>query len=125
MVSRRRRRERELMLPTGFKAKFWEHMDQRAFIVREVKRRYELLKEDTGSNSTQRDLLCQRLAFLSIMLESAECEAVESGEFDPGSYSQTVNTLLGILRSLGLDKKVQQAGSLKAYVEGSTKRRKA
>jgi hypothetical protein len=41
---------------------------------------------------------------------------LKSGKIDPGVMTQMTNCLLGMLKSLGLEKKVHKAGGLKAYV---------
>ncbi len=109
---------RNVKLPTTFEPLFWASCDRRITAVREIQKRYEQLKEDTGVDNTQRELLCQRAAFIAIRLETMEVEAVQEGRFDPGVYSNLNNTLLGLLKALGLEKKSQaRTVDLKAYVK--------
>jgi hypothetical protein len=107
-------------LPITFRPKFWEGADRRAAVVREVERRVELFKGDCGGgDSVQRRTLCERAAFITILLETAEVLAIdEKKPFDSGAYTQQTNTLLGLLKALGLEKRVAARG-LKAYVAGA------
>jgi hypothetical protein len=103
-------------LPKRFRPKFWTDADNRCALVRQIKKRVEQLQEDTGADSYQKEILCERAAFMALQLETIERNATESGTFDPGPYVQAVNCLIGLLRSLGLDKKVKAVG-LRAYME--------
>lgn len=51
---------------------------------KELKRRYELLKEHTGCDSDQKDLLIRQLVFISAQLESMEVDAAAGAPFDRG-----------------------------------------
>jgi hypothetical protein len=102
-----------------FQPRFWQDSDSRISVVKIIRRRYELLKEHAGGNeSYQRDILCQRAAFLSIILETQEVKAAEGNVLDVGSYVQACNGLSGVLIRLGLEKRVKNATDLRAYLEG-------
>jgi len=101
-----------------FVPKFWEDIDQRCSIVREVRTRYANLIEQAGADSVQKTMLAQRAVFINIRLETMECEAAQGGAFDEGVYTQMVNTLTGLLKSLGLNRQQADATmNLKAYVK--------
>ena len=107
---------KEIAVPDTFVPRFWTGLDGRCGVAKEIRRRYEELRQDTGADSHQRDTLCQRAVFMGVQLETMECEAAESGKFDPGVYTQMCNSLLGLLRALGLDRHVPAAGGLQAYL---------
>jgi hypothetical protein len=109
-------------LPTRFVAQFWEQADSRFAATREIRRRYDLLKADTGCDSYQKDLLCQRAVFVGCQLETMEVAATQTGNFDAGRYTQMVNALVGLLRSLGLRRSRQQVESLQTYVAKKSRR---
>jgi hypothetical protein len=92
-------------VPKRFLPRFWENADQRQVAIREIKRRYALLRKDAGADSFQRDLLAQRAIFISVQLETMEVEASEGGDFNSGHYTQMVNALTGLLKALGLEKR--------------------
>lgn len=115
---RRARKRLEVVLSKQFKPRFWDDSDSRIGVVKHIKRRYELLKDHCGgSESAQRDLLCQRLAFVSVILETKEVVAAEGGDLDLGSYTQGINCLVGLLRALGLERRMKNVTDLKAYLE--------
>jgi len=103
-------------LPTTFEPRFWAGVDGRLAICKEIRRRYHDLKADTGCDSYQKDLLVQRAIFVALQLESAEVNAMEGKEFDLGRYTQAVNSLLGLLRALGLERKMKEVVNLREYV---------
>lgn len=116
--SKRHRKRHEIAMPGRFNPRFWEDSDSRIGVVKLIRRRVELLKAHAGGNeSAQRDLLCQRCAFVSLILETKEVEAAEGKGLDLGSYVQGVNCLQGLLRTLGLDKRVKSAGGLQEYLK--------
>jgi hypothetical protein len=105
-------------LPTRFAPKFWADADRRVALVREIESRVERMKNDTGSESYAKEILCERAIFIVSLLETSERDAIEGiKELDVGSYVQSCNALLGILKSLGLERQVKKLGSLAAYVE--------
>ena len=106
-------------LPSRFVPQFWMKTDRRSLAVREVRRRYRELKDHTGADSSQKDMLCQRAVFIGVQLETMEIEAVEGkAPLDAGRYTQMVNALLGLLKALGLERQMKRVVDLKAYVEG-------
>lgn len=120
--------EKETMLANKFTPLFWEHEDGRCAIVRMIRDKYEELKADCGADSMQKEILCQRAVFVSIQLESMEVHATRTGELNTGVYAQLINTLLGLMKSLGLERKTKKVQCLESYVRkaknGKRKRRK-
>jgi len=114
-----KRRTRPPAVSAKFVPRFWEELDNRYAVAKEVGRRIQALREDTGADrSTQRDMLAQRAVFISVMLETMEVDAVETGHLDTGSYVQAVNSLQGLLKTLGMDKKAVPVMDLQTYVAG-------
>lgn len=106
-------------LPAKFQPRFWQDSDSRVAVVRTIRKRYERLKEHAGGDeSFQRDLLCQRVAFISIILETQEVKAAEGDGLDLGVYTQGTNALVGLLKTLGLEKRIKNVTGLKAYLDG-------
>lgn len=106
------------VLPVRFTPKFWQDADQSLPAIRRVRRRYELIKEHCGGGeSAQRDLLCQRVAFVSVILETQEILALQDGSLAMGLYIQASNNLTGLLKTLGLDKRMKNVTDLKSYLD--------
>jgi hypothetical protein len=114
-----KQQEKEVALPDQFVPQFWENEDGRYAIVRAIRERYETLKADCGIDSFQKDLLCQRAVFVSLQLETLEITAARTGKFNAGVYGQLVNTFLGLLKSLGIERKAKKVG-LSDYVRKKT-----
>lgn len=104
-------------LETTFQPKFWDDLDGRTNLAQAIRQRYRTLHADAGVETEQRDLLTQRAVFLSLVLETQECEAVATGKFELGSYVQGINALTGVLKALGLDKRARDTESLRIYIE--------
>lgn len=92
-------------LPKTFKPKFWKDCDKRLAFVRELEQRIERLQQETNADSFAKQILCQRAIFIALRLETMEREVAENGTFDPGPYVQATNALVGLLKTLGLNKK--------------------
>lgn len=117
MAKTREQRTKEVSLPEKFVPQFWDAVDGRFGVVKEIRRRYEVLKQDAAAESYQKDLLCQRAIFLGVQLETLEAVAVAEGKFDAGIYTQMVNALSGLLSKLGLERQIPKAKNLKAYMK--------
>lgn len=113
-------KSRDGALPATFKPEFWSDQDLRVGLAREVNDRLRRLRADTGADSAQKDLLCQRAVFVALQLETMEVRATRDGRLDPGVYTQMVNALLGLLKALGLERAVRTAGTLREYIGGGS-----
>lgn len=116
------RQKKTNTLPARFKPHFLEDADGRIATVKELRRRIELLKTDTASDSYQKDILCERAVFIACQLETQERAAIEGGEFHAGTYTQMVNALVGLLRSLGLRRQAKEVESLESYAAKKSRR---
>jgi hypothetical protein len=107
-----------ITLRNRFVPAFWSEADGRSTIVREIRRRVDVLVADCGADSEQKRCLCQRAVFIALQLETMERTATEKGRLDLGVYTQASNALLGLLKALGLDRKAKGVHDLKSYVNG-------
>ena len=113
-----RRDNKETLLPAKFSPRFWTDCDSRLAVVRNIRSRYHLLREACGGDeSPQRDLLVQRIAFLAILIETSEVTAAEGGYIDTGVYVQSLNAFTGLLKTVGLDRRIKNVSDLKSYLE--------
>ncbi|WP_442510563.1 hypothetical protein SH528x_002188 [Novipirellula sp. SH528] len=117
MARRRSETKKDVAIPKTFIPRLWDELDGRYGIAKTIRHRYEMLREDTGAESYQKEMLCQRAVFIALQLETMECEATESGMFDPGVYTQMSNALLGLLKALGLNRHIKDTGDLQTYLE--------
>lgn len=114
-----KKKKNKVTLPKRFTPQFWDDCDGRNSVIKEIRHRCETLKNDSHANSFQKDLLCQRAVFISIHLETMERLAVETGKFDAGVYVQATNCLIGLLKSLGLERQAKKV-SLENYIKEKT-----
>lgn len=112
-----RRAKKPATLPATFQPRFIEDADGRQAVIKEIRERLNALVADTAAESVQQLMLCRRATFLAVQLETMETNALEGKAFDSGKYTVLANSLLGILKSLGLDKKFKQTKDLKSYLE--------
>ncbi|NIA07352.1 MAG: hypothetical protein GWP14_06915 [Actinobacteria bacterium] len=103
-------------LPVVWEPRTLESADGRFGVIKTLKAKVETLKADVGADSFQKALLCERAGFLIALLETQEVNAIEKGQLDAGSYIQSTNCLIGLLRHLGL-KRVCRVSSLSSYIE--------
>jgi len=110
----------------SFKPHNIEDLDGRFDGGKQVKQRYRQFKRESGSTSLAQDLLCRRAAFLSVMVESLEVEALTGKKFHSGNLLQAGKTLFAILKALGLENTaaVPRKSALRKYLADKQKPRK-
>jgi hypothetical protein len=107
-LMKKQRRSEQPLLPQRFRVRFWEDMSGKFANVKKLRKRFEMLKQQTGADSLMKEWLCQRAAFLVVQIESLETAAMESGEIDKevaAVHTQMGNALKGLLNDLGLERK--------------------
>ena len=114
--------KKPIVLRGNFVPQFWNEADGRSAIVKEIRRRVEVLKTDTGADSAQKQMLCERAVFIALQLETMECAATDNGKIDLGVYTQATNALLGLLKALGLNRSLPPVYDLKTYIAKGSER---
>src|SRR5690349_7895130 len=89
-------------LANEFQPHFFDEIDGRFALKREIVNRLNRLKADSGCDSYQKEILIENAIFLQLQLETMRTNAMseESGKLDAGSYTQMLNALSGILGKL-------------------------
>lgn len=95
-------------LPKRWSPRFLADTDRRSKAFKVVRQRTQALVEDTGAESFQQRQLCQRAAFLSLLCETLEVDAVSGAGFDLGDYTKAASALTKVLQALGLEKRVHE-----------------
>ena len=103
-------------LQTTFQPRFIETADQRLRAIKLIRQRLERLKEEAGCDSFQKEMLAEQAIFIAVQLETMKVTALEGGEFSPGSYTQMVNCLAGLLGKIGLQRQAAKVLDLNAYL---------
>jgi hypothetical protein len=98
-------------VPTKFKLGFLESLDKRTDLARALRANYDAIVADIGGlddMSHVKKVLVERFVWLEAILQSIEHELV-SGQIDKsealGRWIQAVNSLSGLAKVLGVERK--------------------
>ncbi len=111
--------DKPVSLPDRFSEQFLEGMDGRSRIAKELRSRLDDLMQDLGgelSLSYQRRSLAKRAVFLEATIEGREAALARGDDVDLGPLIQGVNSLIGLYRVLGLNRRSREV-SLNEYLE--------
>lgn len=111
-----RRARQAVTLADRFEPKFLESTDQRCKVVRLIRERIEELKKDAGIDCIQKEILAKQAVFISVQLETMQVDALEGKEFEVGRFCNLTNTLVGLLKTLGIARTTPKAVNLKTYL---------
>jgi hypothetical protein len=106
-------------VPERFKAGWLDDLDGRRTLARELRQRYQELTDDLGGSdqlSYQRRTLAERAIFLEYHLSREEQQLAQGEDFDAGRWVQACNALVGLMKTLGLDRKARDVPSLSEYL---------
>jgi hypothetical protein len=102
-------------IPAKYRPDFIERVDKRTVLGRAVHDRYHAIVADLGGEealSTVKRSHVRRLVTLETMIEGIECYALAGEPVDVGSWTQLLNSWLGIARALGLERRPRKIESL-------------
>lgn len=110
--TRKRPTVRERYLPARFKPGFAWQLNRRSSLARELARELWDLWQDLGgldSLSAQQRTLVERVVFLRRQILEHEQQALsgDPGKLTPNEYAAAVNTLIGLLKSLGIERQAR------------------
>ncbi|WP_322407433.1 hypothetical protein U0358_06490 [Idiomarina sp. PL1-037] len=106
-------------VPDNYSPNWLQSIDQRTSVAQSLKRRYGELAADLGGESTlsyQQRALIDRALFLEFHLQQEEVKLASGAEFDSGRWVQSCNALLGIFKTLGLQRQAREV-TLASYVK--------
>ena len=110
-------------LPDTYRAGWLEKLDKRTKVARAILDRIGALTSDAGGPdalSHAKTSLIRRAAFLEAICESHELKLAAGEEVDVGAYTQTVNSMLGLYRLLGIERVVRPVRSLHDVMAGKS-----
>lgn len=96
-------------------------LDGRETLTQELRARYETICSDLGgvdSLSYMQRSLVERGLWLERWLALQERELGEGKEFDVSRWIQAANSLQGIYKSLGLERRARDVPTLQSYLNG-------
>lgn len=109
-------------LPDSYSGDWIGKLDKRTKVARAVLDRIAELQSDAGgteSLSAARRSLIRHAAWLDAVVESHELRLASGQQIDTGAYTQALNSLLGLFRLLGLERKTKTMRSLREVMRGS------
>jgi hypothetical protein len=109
-------------IPKKYEPDFMSRLDKRTVLGKAVVDRYQRVTVDLGGEENLTAIkrsLVRRLTWFEIMIEGMECRAAAGEGVDIGSWTQLVNSWLGIARMLGLERKPRNVRSLHEVMRGT------
>lgn len=106
-------------MPGAFSLDWLEKLDGRTRLAQAAHSRYQALTADLGGNdelSYQRRSLCKRIVWHELVIEQQEGALARGEEVDQGRLTQAVNTLIGLLKTVGLDRKARDVTDLQSFM---------
>lgn len=107
-------------IPARYQDDWIQSLDGRTALAKSVLARYQALTDDLGGLahlSYQRRSLAKRALWIECLIEQSEAALARGEEVDLGRLTQAVNSLVGLLRALGLDRVKREIG-LSEYLAG-------
>jgi hypothetical protein len=109
-------------LPDSYSANWLQRLDKRTKIARAVLSRIAELESDAGgadSLSASRRSLIRHAAWLDALVDSHELRLASGQEIDSGAYTQSLNSLIGLYRLLGLERRTRRVETLRDLMAGN------
>lgn len=108
-------------LPDHYRGADWvRRLDKRSKVARAVMGRIGELESDAGgaeSLSAVRRSLIRHAAWLDAVVETHELRLADGQKIDMGAYTQALNSLLGLYRLLGLERKARKTQTLREVMQ--------
>lgn len=107
-------------IPASYSENWVSKLDGRTSLARIIQDRLTTLQNDLGGPdqlSYQQRSLCRRAIWMEAVIEQQEIALSKGEEIDQGKLTQATNTLIGLFRHLGLERKARDVPSLSEYIE--------
>lgn len=109
-------------IPLRYAPDFAEQLDGRTMIAKAIRGRIESIETDMGGVdglSHARRSLVRRVVWLEAVIEHTEQQLAEGGAIDLGGHTQAINSLLGLYRVLGVERRQRNARTLREVMQGT------
>lgn len=107
-------------LPDNYSADWLAKLDKRTKVAKAVLARIDALETDAGGAdnlTAARRSLIRHAAWLDAIVDSHELRLAAGEQLDVGAYTQALNSLLGLFRLLGLERKARPVRRLREHLE--------
>jgi hypothetical protein len=108
-------------IPDRFAAGYLERLDGRTAIAVEMRARWQSMTDDLGGvdrlSYSQRSLV-ERALWIEHWIAQQERELAKGRieAFDAGRWTQATNSLLGLYRTLGIERRAKDVTDLASYI---------
>ena len=99
---------------------FLADLDGRSVVARWLKSNLDTLMTDLGGADTlsyQQRSLCERVIHLEALIRNTETRLAQGEDVTPSSYGQLLNSLVGLYRTLGIERRTTEVVDLRHYLE--------
>ncbi len=107
-------------IPEQYSPDWLEKLDHRTSLAKAVTERLCALTSDLGGPdalSYQQKSLCKRAIWSEAILEQMEVALGRGQEVDLGRYTQAINTLIGLFKTLGLERRARDVPNLEQFLK--------
>lgn len=109
-------------LPTEYIPDFADRLNRNFAVGRALRDRIETIETDLGGADTlthARRSLVRRTVWLEAVLEHNEQRLAGGQAIDLGGHTQAINSLLGLYRLLGIERRLRPANALRDVMNGT------
>jgi len=109
-------------IPPDYSVGWYDVIDRRTKVWHAILPRNAALKADAGGAenlSHAKRSLIRRAVFLELLTETQELRFTRGEAVDIGAYTQALNSLLGVYRLLGVERKARPVRRLKDVMEAA------
>lgn len=106
-------------LPKRYTEAWLEGLDGRTRLAQAVRARADALMADLGGEdalSYQQRSLCRRAIWMEAVIEQQEAALARGEDIDQGKLTQAVNSLIGLLKTLGLERRAREVPDLQSFI---------
>lgn len=121
-MARRPKQKLLATIPVTYEPDFVERLDGRTRLANIIPRRINAIESDMGgaeSLSYTRKSLVRRAVWLEAVVETYEQSLAKDLTVDLGAYTQAINSLLGLFRLLGLERRQKPVRRLHDVMKGA------
>ena len=122
-MSRDRSSKLTVSMPARYEPDFERRIDKRTAVGSALIARLNTMQSDLGgpdSLSHAKQSLIKRAVWLEAVVESLEQNLSNGQPVDLGGYTQAINSLLGLYRTLGLERLQRPVKSLRQIMDGTS-----
>lgn len=109
-------------IPDKYSPGFVERLDRRTNIAKAIRGHIETIETDMGGAdglSHARRSLVRRVVWLEAIIEHSEQKLAAGEGIDLGGHTQAINSLLGLYRLLGLERRQRPAERLRDVMQAA------